>query len=183
MVSLEERFKNWLLQQGLSEKTPKGNPSTIYDYVRTINRVRKKEGHLSWDELAVNVMAIIPNYKGKPKTALRKYNTFLFETEQSKDVVYQRNENFLYALSQSDKEEILKKGYLTTQELADFLGLDIRQIKRWRENRIDQKKLDQLEENPKGRKPIGPKFTQVGGVYRYYKDDLDKYFHRPIEKM
>lgn len=178
MTDLKKGFKNWLVGQGLSN-------STIYDYLATINRICRKENSTSKD-LAVNLFSIISNYQGKSKTVLKQYNAFLFETEQSKEIIQQRHKNLLCAyskLSDEEKKEIEEKEYITTQQLADILGVDIRQIKRWRENRIELSKEDQIEENPRGLKQIGPKFTRVGGKCRYYKDDLEKYFHRPIEKM
>ncbi len=186
MIDLKEDFINWLIKQGLSEKTETGKPSTIYDYLTTINRVCKKEGYITWEKLAVNLFSIVSNYHGKYKTALHKYNAFLFETELSRRVIQQRYDNLLYAyskLSDEEKKDIEAREYIITRELADILKVDIRQIKRWRENRISLHKEDQVEENDRGCKKIGPKFTQVGGKYRYYKDDLEKYFHRPIEKM
>lgn len=186
MDNLREDFINWLTKQGLSEKTRTGKPSTIYDYLTTINRVCRKEEYITWEELAVNLFSIVSNYHGKYRTALHKYNAFLFETELSKDVMQQRHNNLLYAyskLSDERKRCIEEREYITTQELADILEVDIRQIKRWRENRIHQHKEDQIEENARSLKQIGPKFVRVGGVYRYYKDDLKEYFHRQIEKM
>lgn len=186
MIDLKEDFINWLIKQGLSEKTETGKPSTIYDYLTTINRVCKKEGYITWEKLAVNLFSIVSNYHGKYKTALHKYNAFLFEAELSKRIVQQRYDNLMYAysnLSDEKKINIEKREYITSQELADILEVDIRQIKRWRENRISLHKEYQVEENARGLKQIGPKFVQVGGLYRYYKDDLEKYFHRPIDKM
>lgn len=186
MDNLRENFRNWLTKQGLSEKTETGRPSTIYDYLTTIKRICKKEGYITWEELAINLFSISSNYQGKYKTVLHKYNAFLFEAELSKRVIQQRYNNLLYAyskLSVERKKCIEEREYITSQELADILKVDIRQIKRWRENRISLHKEDQVEENARGLKQIGPKFVQVGGLYRYYKDDLEKYFHRPIDKM
>ena len=186
MTDLRENFIRWLIKEGLSEKTPAGNPSTVYDYVARIDEICKKERHIFWEELAGKLFSIAPRYQGKYKTALHKYNEFLFETELSREIMKQRHKDLLYAyskLSDKDKEKIETREYITTRELADILGVDVRQIKRWREKRITLHKEDQIEENPQGDAKIGPKFVQVGGLYRYYKDDLEKYFHRSIEKM
>lgn len=109
MIDLKEDFINWLIKQGLSEKTETGKPSTIYDYLTTINRVCKKEGYITWEKLAVNLFSIVSNYHGKYKTALHKYNAFLFETELSRRVIQQRYDNLLYAYSKLSDEE--KKRY------------------------------------------------------------------------
>ena len=144
MVNLKDDFRDWLIKQGLSEKTASGRPSTIYDYLTEINRVCKKEGYITWEKLAVNLFSIVSNYHGKYKTALHKYNAFLFETELSRRVIQQRYDNLLYAyskLSDEEKKDIEAREYIITRELADILKVDIRQIKRWRENRIDGEKL------------------------------------------
>lgn len=173
MTDLKEGFRNWLIGRGLSN-------STIYDYLITINRICRRERSTS-EDLAINLFCVISNYQNKSKTVLKQYNAFLFETEQSREIMQQRHKNLLCAYSKLSAEE--DKQYITTQELANILGVDVRQIKRWRENRITLHQEDQIEENPHGLKKIGPKFVQVGGLYRYYKDDLEKYFHRSIEKM
>lgn len=183
MAELKENFRNWLIEQGLSEKTSSGKQSTVYDYIKTIDRVCKNEGYITWEELASNLFSIASSYQSKYKTALHKYNSFLFDTEQSWEIMQQRHKNLLYAYSMLSDEKIKKREYITTKELADILNVDAYQIQRWRKNRIAQHKEEQIEENPRGQKQIGPKFVQVGGLYRYYKDDLEKYFHRPIEKM
>ena len=80
MVNLKDDFRDWLIKQGLSEKTASGRPSTIYDYLTAINRVCRKERY-SWEDLAINLFSIVSKYHGKYKTALYKYNTFLFESD------------------------------------------------------------------------------------------------------
>ena len=109
MDNLRENFRNWLTKQGLSEKTETGRPSTIYDYLTTIKRICKKEGYITWEELAINLFSISSNYQGKYKTVLHKYNAFLFEAELSKRVIQQRYNNLLYAYSKLSVEE--KKRY------------------------------------------------------------------------
>lgn len=44
MTDLKEKFRDWLIKQELSEKTPSGKQSTVYDYIKTIDRVWKNEG-------------------------------------------------------------------------------------------------------------------------------------------
>lgn len=111
MDNLRENFRNWLTKQGLSEKTETGRPSTIYDYLTTIKRICKKEGYITWEELAINLFSISSNYQGKYKTVLHKYNAFLFEAELSKRVsflfrervtdilLYRRNSTHNYCIS------------------------------------------------------------------------------------
>lgn len=78
MTDLKEKFRNWLIKQELSEKTPSGKQSTVYDYIKTIDRICKNEDYITWDELASNIFSIIDNYQGKSLSALNKYNEFLF---------------------------------------------------------------------------------------------------------
>ncbi len=178
MVDLETNFKNWLIKQGLSVKTKSGKPSTVYDYLTTINQICKKEGHITWEELASYIFNIINNYKGRYKTALNKYNEFLYVADIPLYIRQQRNEQIICLMNEQIKtlqEEFgLDEGYMT-EDIAVILKRDIRTIKRWRENRIGQNKLDQVYENTNGETPIGPKFTQIGGDYFYRKTDLEKY--------
>lgn len=49
-----ENFKNYLIQKGYSEYTPSGNPSTVYDYVKRINKICERE-RISIKQLADNI--------------------------------------------------------------------------------------------------------------------------------
>ncbi len=177
MIDLETNFRNWLIKQGLSEKTKSGKPSTVYDYLTTINHICKKEGY-SWERLAFHIFDIIDNYQRKHKTALNKYNEFLYVADIPCDIRQLRNEKIICLLNDKIKalqEEFGLDEYFVTQDIADILRKDVRTIKRWRKNRIKQNKLDQEYENTNGEDPIGPKFTQLGSDYVYRKKDLEKY--------
>lgn len=65
MTDLKEKFRDWLIKQELSEKTPSGKQSTVYDYIKTIDRVWKNEGCVTLEELASNLLTIISSYDGK----------------------------------------------------------------------------------------------------------------------
>ena len=159
MIDLKEDFINWLIKQGLSEKTETGKPSTIYDCLTTINRVCKKEGYITWEKLAVNLFSIVSNYHGKYKTALHKYNAFLFETELSRRVIQQRYDNLLYAyskLSDEEKKDIEAREYIITRELADILKVDI---------------LENKHKNK--RKDINDKETHIHGIREVFDEDID----------
>ncbi|HQT05094.1 MAG TPA: hypothetical protein PLU46_08925 [Thiotrichales bacterium] len=58
---MKQRFKQYLIDQGYKEYTPKGQPSTVDDYVRRVDRVRSREG-LTWIELAENISKIVNSY-------------------------------------------------------------------------------------------------------------------------
>ena len=38
-----ENFKQYLIQQGYSEYTPSGKPSTVYDYVKRVEKILERE--------------------------------------------------------------------------------------------------------------------------------------------
>ena len=56
-----ERFKRYLIQQGYCEYTPSGNPSTVYDYVKRIKRVCKREG-VSIEKLSDKIGFYVKKY-------------------------------------------------------------------------------------------------------------------------
>jgi len=65
-------FKQYLIQKGYSEYTPSGNPSTVYDYIKRINKICERE-RISTKQLADN----IDDY-------VKKYDTFGSEEEFGK---------------------------------------------------------------------------------------------------
>lgn len=182
---LKKQFEKYLISQGLSEKTRSGNPSTVYDYITNIQRVCRNK-NMSVDDIVVNIFNITNEYKGKIKTALNKFNEFLFETELPKSLSRLRNQNILCIIAETEaKTEELSEDidYYTTTDLAKKLCINERVIKRWRKERIRQGKQNQVHENPYGKGKIGPKFAIVGGKYRYYFDDLKEYFGRDVSLM
>ena len=58
---MKQRFKQYLIDQGYKEYTQKGQPSTVDDYVRRVDRVRSREG-LTWIELAENISEFVNSY-------------------------------------------------------------------------------------------------------------------------
>jgi len=58
---MEEQFKAYLTKQGYSVTTPAGNPSTVYDYAKRINKVCEWE-NTTWAGLAENIARIIAIY-------------------------------------------------------------------------------------------------------------------------
>lgn len=87
--NMQERFRQYLIDQRLKEYTQRGNPSTVYKYIRAVDRVCNREG-LTWTQLAENISNIIKSYDvggqnevfGKKSnrtviSALKKYEAFL----------------------------------------------------------------------------------------------------------
>ncbi len=58
---MEQKFKEFLISEGYSEYTPSGNPSTVYDYIKRINRIIVWET-LTWDSLKDNISHVITVY-------------------------------------------------------------------------------------------------------------------------
>lgn len=177
MINLKTDFTNWLVRQGYAERTKSDKPSTVYDYIKTLERVCKNEGYITWEELAAKGLLIVSNYQGKYQTVLAKYNEFLLVFDIPRDVRRQRNENFMLAMTEDTSRNAVAKerDYYSTEELAEALGVNPRTVKRWRKARIEQNKLEQVHENTNGESPIGPKVTQVGKKYQYKKADVQKY--------
>lgn len=67
-----ESFKSYLIQQGYSEYTPSGNPSTVYDYVKRVEKICERE-RISIKQLADNISFYV-----------EKYDTFGSEAEFGK---------------------------------------------------------------------------------------------------
>lgn len=67
-----ENFKRYLIQQGYSEYTPSGNPSTVYDYVKRIEKICERE-RISIKQLGDNIGVYV-----------KKYDTFGIEEEFGK---------------------------------------------------------------------------------------------------
>lgn len=66
MNEIKEQFKDWLLKQGLAERTKSGNPSTVYDYIKSINKVCLKSFNSNekeiWRELSENTYPVLVKY-------------------------------------------------------------------------------------------------------------------------
>ena len=58
---MKDQFKAYLIKQGYSVTTPSGNPSTVYDYVKRIDKVCEWE-YSTWKELAQNIDSIVIKY-------------------------------------------------------------------------------------------------------------------------
>lgn len=58
---MKEQFKKYLVQQGYKEFTPSGNPSTVYDYLKRIDKVCEWE-RIDWIQLAENIGAVVTKY-------------------------------------------------------------------------------------------------------------------------
>ncbi len=67
-----ENFKQYLIQKGYSEYTPSGKPSTVYDYIKRVNKICERE-RISIYQLADDIDEYV-----------KKYDTFGSEDEFGK---------------------------------------------------------------------------------------------------
>ena len=85
---MKEQFRHFLINTGYKETTPSGHPSTVYDYMKRIEKVCEWENE-SWETLATNIDDIVRMYdvggskeeRGKKShsaviNALRRYKEF-----------------------------------------------------------------------------------------------------------
>lgn len=58
---MEKDFESYLINRGYKTITEKGLPSTVYQYIKGINKVCEWE-YTTWQSLADNIDLIIPLY-------------------------------------------------------------------------------------------------------------------------
>lgn len=58
---MRKEYHDYLIAQGYKLKTPSGNPSTVYDYQKRIDKVCEWE-KCSWETLAKNIDKIVVIY-------------------------------------------------------------------------------------------------------------------------
>ncbi len=86
---MKKQFENYLIDKGYKVTTPSGNPSTVYDYLKRIDKVCEWES-ISWSELSNHISRIVSQYDtGGSKeelgrkshnaviNALRRYSEFV----------------------------------------------------------------------------------------------------------
>lgn len=58
---MKDKFEEYLIKQGYSITTPSGNPSTVYDYLKRIDKVCEWE-NTTWAGLVENIGVILNQY-------------------------------------------------------------------------------------------------------------------------
>jgi hypothetical protein len=58
---MDKEFKEYLILKGYKEFTPTGNPSTVYDYIKRINKVCEWE-NFTWKMLEEKIDYILTEY-------------------------------------------------------------------------------------------------------------------------
>lgn len=117
-IEIKNAYKQFLINQGYSLKTPSGHNSTVYDYQKRIDYVCEIE-NFDWEKLAENIDSILLEYSpdgikaelgakshGAVISALRQYQHFIkgFYLKESKTSI---SNNFLK--SELEKRQISYK--------------------------------------------------------------------------
>jgi len=74
-----DNFKNYLIQEGYSEFTPSGNPSTAYDYMKRIKKICERE-NITVKGMAENIDFYIDKYGptgNESEFGKRSHNAFI----------------------------------------------------------------------------------------------------------
>ncbi len=58
---MKKEFEYFLESKGYSKFTPSGAPSTVYDYIKRIDKVCYYE-YCTWEELAENIDSVVRDY-------------------------------------------------------------------------------------------------------------------------
>ncbi len=58
---MKKAFEEFLISEGYKKFTSSGKPSTVYDYVKRIDKVCEWE-NLNWQGLANNIKSVLPEY-------------------------------------------------------------------------------------------------------------------------
>lgn len=59
--NLKDSFETYLISKGYRETTPSGNPSTVPQYVNSVEKVCDREG-CSWEKLSSMITIIVTKY-------------------------------------------------------------------------------------------------------------------------
>lgn len=129
MSDLKQIFSNWLKDKGCLEKTGKGRPSTVYEYIKRIDRLCDKlyDNHTSkeWEILATNINSVLVSHyescnreyyinKYNLKKALQYFNDIGKICSNSDypqanlNFVYKENSDFLLSVKICQIEDYLR---------------------------------------------------------------------------
>ena len=84
-----ENFKIYLIQQGYSEFTPSGNPSTVYDYMKRVEKICDRE-NITIKRLAKNISFYVDKYGptgNEAEFGRRSHNAFISALRKFEDFV------------------------------------------------------------------------------------------------
>jgi len=58
---MKKQFEEYLISKGYKQTTPSGHPSTVYDYIKRIDKICEWE-NMTWEQLSNNVQKILSLY-------------------------------------------------------------------------------------------------------------------------
>lgn len=67
-ITIKENYKSYLIEHGYKQYTDNGVPSTVFDYIKRIEKVLEWE-RLTWDELFNDIKLIRLQYEPDGKKA------------------------------------------------------------------------------------------------------------------
>ena len=82
-----ENFKRYLIQQGYSEYTPSGNPSTVYDYGKRVEKILERE-KISISKLTENIDFYVSKYDAfgsETEFGKKSHNAFINALKRFQD--------------------------------------------------------------------------------------------------
>lgn len=82
-----DNFKNYLIEQGYSEFTPSGNPSTVYDYIKRVEKICERE-NIKVQNLAENIKFYVEKYGptgNEAEFGKKSHNAFISALKKFED--------------------------------------------------------------------------------------------------
>lgn len=89
---MKNKFEDYLIKQGYSVTTPSGNPSTVYDYIKRIDRICLNE-NMTWNELAEKISIVVTQYDvggSKEELGRKSHNAVINALKRFGDLVAEK---------------------------------------------------------------------------------------------
>jgi site-specific recombinase XerD len=58
---MKKQFEEYLINKGYKQTTPSGRPSTVYDYIKRIDKICEWE-NMTWEQLAGSIQKLLSIY-------------------------------------------------------------------------------------------------------------------------
>lgn len=84
-----ENFKDYLIEHGYSEFTPSGKPSTVYDYIKRVEKICDRE-RISIKRLADNIIFFVDKYGptgNEAEFGSKSHNAYISALKKFQDFV------------------------------------------------------------------------------------------------
>jgi hypothetical protein len=92
---MKEQFRQFLISKGYRVVTPNGHPSTVYDYLKRIDKVCELERLDNLTDLAKNITEIRLQYEPngkKSELGAKSHNAVICALRQFEEFVNQKND-------------------------------------------------------------------------------------------